>query len=49
MAKGDGARREAKKPKKDKTKSSAAPTTLDVLRARPSPMVPAGKQKSRDS
>ena len=49
MAKGDGARREAKKPKKDKTKATAAPTTLDVLRSRPSSMVPAGKQKSRES
>ena len=45
MAKGDGARREAKKPKKDKTKPAATPTTLDVLRARPTTMVPSGKKK----
>lgn len=45
MAKGQHGRREAKKPKKDKTKIAAAPTALDVLRARPTTMVPSGKKK----
>lgn len=45
MAKGEHGRRETKKPKKDKTKAATAPTTLDVLRARPTTMVPSGKKK----
>lgn len=45
MAKGEHGRREAKKPKKDKSKAAAVPTTLDALRARPTTMVPSGKKK----
>lgn len=45
MAKGERAKREAKKPKKDKSKATAAPTTLDVMRTRPTTMVPSGKKK----
>ena len=45
MAKGERTRREAKKPKKDKAKAIAAPTPLDVMRARPGAMVPSGKKK----
>jgi len=45
MAKGERTKREAKKPKQDKSKAATAPTTLEIMRARPSPMVPSGKKK----
>jgi len=46
MAKGERQGREAKKPKKDKTKATAAATPLDIMRARPtSAIVPHGKKK----
>lgn len=45
MAKGERQGREAKKPKKDKTKPAAAATPLEVMRGRPTAPVPHGKKK----
>lgn len=45
MAKGMRQGREAKKPKKDKTKADAQSTPLDIMRARPTALVPHGKKK----
>lgn len=45
MAKGMRQGREAKKPKKDKTKLEAQATPLDIMRTRPTGPVPHGKKK----